>query len=350
MPLLFFLYFLYSPVLFVSIEKSGNLVNFSIDKKEDRSFQKLFSLQQVFAFTCYEFLQPDQPAIAFFIFFIPDKEQEKLSQITEQLKILNGLQKLDISPIHYTIRESLLSTFWHKSLQLGEQQTPTREEVTRNIQATLKDKGLGFLSVSILNSKNGNIAFTSAGQDPDSLTITNKSTQPGEEKNSQRDKNPTAPVRIDKLQIFDWLLGSWKVKYVPQKTYHHWLRINDSLLMCFIIKYKDEELIKYGDEGPDISVGFSIRYSKSDATILSLRGIEWKFLSANDKEVHFKNDVTPKSANVKWALENEKKSWQSAISGEGNLEVVNLIRDENAGLENIVKEFIAKDPDVIKRS
>src|SRR5688572_9252057 len=63
------------------VESSGDLVNFSIDKKEDRSLQKLSSLQQLFTFTCYEFFQPDQPAMAFFIFFIPDKEQEKLSLI-----------------------------------------------------------------------------------------------------------------------------------------------------------------------------------------------------------------------------------------------------------------------------
>src|SRR4026207_2468767 len=30
------------------VERSGNLVNFSIDKKEDRSFQELSSLQQLF--------------------------------------------------------------------------------------------------------------------------------------------------------------------------------------------------------------------------------------------------------------------------------------------------------------
>src|SRR4030095_14641469 len=123
---------------------------------------------------------------------------------------------------------------------------------------------------------------------------------------------------------------------------------NDSLLMCFIIKYPDEGLINYGDEGPDISAGFSVRYSKSDSVTLSLRGIEWKFLSANDKEISFKNETTPKSANVKWRLGNEKKSWQSVISGEKNLEVVNLIRADNVSLESIIKEFITKHPDVVK--
>lgn len=328
------------------IEESGNLVNFSIDKKEDRSFQKLSSLQQLLTFKCYEFLKPDQPAIAFFIFFIPDKEKGKLSLITEQLKLLNGLQKLDISSINYTIRESLFSTFWHRTLQLGEQQKPKGEELTRNIQATLKDKGLGSLSISILNDKDGNIAFTSDRQDQDSLTITNKA---GEKQNIQNDKIRTVPAGVDKLQIFNWLLGSWKVKYVSQ-TYHYWQKINDSLLMCFIIKYADGGLIKFGDDGPDISVGFSIRYSNPDSVILSLRGIEWRFLSANDKEIHFKNETTPKSANVKWSLGDEKKSWQSVISGEANLEIVNLIRDENISLENIIKEFIAKHPELIKKT
>ena len=153
-----------------------------------------------------------------------------------------------------------------------------------------------------------------------------------------------------KLEIFDWLLGSWKVKYVRQKTYHYWLKINDSLLQCFIIKYPDEGLIKIGADDADVSVGFSIRYFKIDSVTLSLRGIEWNFLSANEKEINFKNEVTPKSANVKWTLDPGKKSWQSAISGEQNLEVVNLIREENNSLENIVKEVIKKNPDVIKRS
>lgn len=329
------------------VERSGNLVSFGIDKKEDRSFQELSSLQQVFTFTCYEFLQPDQPGLAFFIFFIPDKAQEKLSLITEQLKILNGLQKLDVSSVNYSIRESLFSTFWHKTLQLGEQQKPKGEELTRNIQATLKDKRLGFLSISILNDKDGNITFASARQHPDSLTITTKA---DEKQNVQNDKTYAIPARVDKLQIFNWLLGSWKVKYVSPQTYHQWVRVNDSLLMCFIIKYKDEELIKFGDEGPDISAGFSIKYSKPDSAILSLREIEWKFLSANDKEIHFKNEITPKSANVKWSLGDEKKTWQSVISGQGNLEIVNLIRDKNIDLQNIVKEFIAKHPEVMTKS
>ena len=146
---------------------------------------------------------------------------------------------------------------------------------------------------------------------------------------------------MEKLQIFNWLLGSWNVKYVPQITYHHWLKINDTLLMCFIVKYD-------GDGEPDISVGFSIKYSSSDSAILSLRDIKWKFLSANDQEIVFKNEVTPKSANVKWALSNERKTWQSVISGEKNLEIVNLIKDENINLENIVKEFVVQHPEVIK--
>jgi hypothetical protein len=99
-----------------------------------------------------------------------------------------------------------------------------------------------------------------------------------------------------------------------------------------------------------VAVGFSISSFKSDSVILSLRGIEWKFLSADDKEIRFKNDITPKSADVKWVMDNEKTSWQSAISGQGNLEVVNLIRDNDTGIENFVREFLAKNPYILKRS
>jgi hypothetical protein len=226
---------------------------------------------------------------------------------------------------------------------LGEQQKPKEEELTRNIRATLNDKGFGFLSISISNVTDGNISFTSPRQHPDTLTLTNQSSRPGGNKKSRNVNARNTPGVLDKLQIFNWLPGSWKVKYVTQ-TYHHWLRVNDSLLMCLIIRYRNE------DDEPDISVGFSIRYSISDSAILSLRGIEWKFLSANDKEIHFKNETTPKSANVKWSLADDKKSWQSAISGEANLEVVNLIRDENINLENIVTEFIAKHPELIKKT
>jgi len=118
------------------------------------------------------------------------------------------------------------------------------------------------------------------------------------------------------------------------------MRMNDTSLICFIIKYEDDE--------PGVSIGFSIKYSAADSAILSLRGIEWKFLSANNKEINFKNEITPKSANVKWSLDNEKKTWQSVISGERNLEIVNLVRNKDINLENIVKEFISKHPDKIK--
>src|SRR6185503_20214002 len=82
------------------VERSGSLVNFSI-QKEDSSLQKLSSLQQQLAFTSYEFLKPGQPAIAFFILFIPGSEQKKLELITGRLKKLNGVQKLEIDPINY---------------------------------------------------------------------------------------------------------------------------------------------------------------------------------------------------------------------------------------------------------
>jgi len=331
------------------VETSGNLVSFSINKKENSSFQKLSSLQQVLTFSCYEFLQPDQPAIAYFIFYVPIKEQQKLFLIIEQLKALNGLQKLDISSINYTIRESLFLSFWHETFKLREAQQPKGKELTRNIQASLKNKGLGFLSIVISNDEDGEIAFTSTKHNPDSLTLNNNNNLAGEKKNAQKINVSNKVAGIRKLQIFNWLLGSWKVKYVPQ-TYHHWLRINDSLLVCFIIKYPDEGLINYGDDGPDISIGFSIRYSKSDSAILSLRGIEWRFLSANEKEIHFKNEITPKSARVKWSLADEKKSWQSVISGESNLEIVNLMRDEHISLEHIAKEFMAKHPELIRKT
>jgi hypothetical protein len=66
--------------------------------------------------------------------------------------------------------------------------------------------------------------------------------------------------------------------------------------------------------------------------------------------VNFRNETTPKSANVKWSLGNEKKNWQSVISGESNLEIVTLVRDEKADVDKLVKEFIAKHPDVVKKN
>ena len=140
--------------------------------------------------------------------------------------------------------------------------------------------------------------------------------------------------------MFDWLLGTWKVKYVPNETYHHWMRMNDTSLICFVIRYEDNH--------PDVSIGFSIKYSAVDSAILALRGIEWRFLSANDDQIKFKNETTPKSANVKWSLDNEKKTWQSVISGERNLEIVNLVRNDDSDLESIVKDFITKNHDKIK--
>jgi len=324
-----------------TVKQSGSLVNFSIDKQKKESFQKLSSLQQIFAFTSYEFFQPGIPGVASFIFFIPDKERSKLFSITKGLNELNGLKKLEIAPVNYTIRESLFSTFMHQTLKVGKTQKPEEKELFENIRTTLKKKELDFLSIHFLDDSDGNIVFTSAAKKPDSSITTNANSLPADNKKNQNDQTSIAPPGTEKLQVFNWLVGSWKIKFAPYapKTYHHWLRVSDSLLMCFIIKYNNDE--------PEVSIGFSIRYSKSDSAILSLRGIKWGFLTANDKEVRFKNETTPKSANVKWSLGDEKKSWQSVISGEKNLEIVNLIRTENINLENIVKDFIARNPDII---
>ncbi len=320
------------------VEKSGSLVNFGIDKREKRSFQRLTSLQQSLAFTPYEFLRAGDAGIAWFIFFVSDKEQEKLMSITRELRLLSGLRKLDISSVNYNIRESLFSTFLHKTLRVGKHEKLNGKDLVRNIRAVLDKKGFGFLSADALNDTDQKVSFSqilftnTSGSDTSTVKVNTASESTGLPTNTR----PHTHKETEKLQMFNWLLGTWKVKYVPHRTYHHWLRMNDSSLACFIIKYEDDE--------PEISIGFSLKYSSADSAILSLRGIEWKFISGNNKEINFKNEITPKSANVKWRLDNEKKAWQSAISGERNLEVVNLIRNEDTNLENIVKDFITKHP------
>jgi len=329
------------------VEKSGTLINFGIDEREKGSFQMLSSLQQMFTFKCYEFLYPGQSGIVSFISFIPGKEQDKALSITRQIKLLHGLRKLDISPVKYNIRESLFLTFFHRTLRLGKQENPRGKELVDGIRAALNKEGLGFLSINVLNDSDANISFTPANRtpptsdstllNPDSLAVDkNGSTVDS----AKRETNGRPPTDREKLQLFNWLLGTWKVKFVPHLTYHHWMRMNDSSLICYIIKYQDDE--------PDISVGFSIKYSATDSAILSFRGIEWTFVSANDKEIIFKNEITPKSANVKWSPDDKRKNWESVIFGEKNMEVVNLVRDENTNLENIVKDFISKHPDKLK--
>ena len=326
------------------VENSGSLVNFSIDKQKNTSFQKLSFLHTTFAVSYYAFLQPDQPHAVSFIFFIRNTEQQKLQSITHQLKLLDGLIKLDIAPVNCTISESLFSTFLHKTLNVGKAETLTSKELVTNIRATLKTKGLDFLSTDISND-DGDISFASPPADSvinipfiQSGSSTVSDTAFYNNPKSQNSKTYGSASKLEKLQMFNWLLGSWRVKYVPVETYHQWLRISDSLLMCFIVKYDEDD--------PDISVGFSIRYSNADSAILSLRDIKWEFVSANNQEVNFRNEVTPKSANVKWALGNERASWQSVISGEKNLEIVNLVRDEEVNLETVVRDFIGRHPEI----
>jgi hypothetical protein len=322
------------------VETSGSLVNFVIDKHEKQSFERLFSLQKVFTFTSFEFLQPGDPGIASFILFIPDNEQNRVIPFVQELKLLSGLRKLDVSPVTYNIKESLFSTFLHKSLKVGKRKLKS-DEIISHIHSALEKKGLGFLSVKVLSTKSEKVSFTRADQYLSIRdTLTSRNTPPGKSTNIQTNTERAAHANREKLQLFNWLLGTWSVKYVPRPTFHYWMRMNDTLLMCFIIKYEDDE--------PDVSIGFSINYSAADSAILSLRGIEWEFLSANNKEINFKNNVTPKSANVKWSFNDEKKTWQSVISGERNLEIVNLVRNEDANFEDIVKGFITKNPGKIK--
>jgi hypothetical protein len=217
------------------VEKSGSLVNFSIDKKEDQSIRKLASLQQASTYRFHEFLHPDQPGMVFFIFFVPDNEQKKLLLLSDELKALNGLGNLHISAINFTIRESLFSTFWHKTLKLGKQEKPAPAEVKRTIQASLNDKGLGFLSINVSNDMDERVEFIGAAPNPDNSIITNKSDGSAEDKSLKSEQIQNLVQGKHKLQIFDWLLGSWKIKNLPSRAYHHWLKINDNLLRCFII-------------------------------------------------------------------------------------------------------------------
>jgi len=346
--LLFILFIVSCTYRVERVEKSGTLVHLGIDKQEKQSFKRLSSLQQLYTFTSYAFLQPGNPAVTSFVFFIPAKESEKLVLITRELKLLSGLRNLDVSPVNYKIKESLFSTFLHKTLRVGNQQKLKKKDLAQHIQATLNKKGLGFLLINVLNDKDEKVSFTVADQSlgkNNSLFGSDTSTLESGTPSSEGARLRTGlqsrkHKENEKLQIFDWLLGTWQVKYVPNETYHHWVRMNDSSLICFIITYEDNR--------PNVSIGFSIKYSAADSAILSLRGIEWRFISANDKEIRFKNETTPKSANVKWSLDNEKKTWQSVISGERNLEIVNLVRDEGTDLESIVKDFITKNPDKVK--
>ncbi|HEV8504870.1 MAG TPA: hypothetical protein VGQ53_05710 [Chitinophagaceae bacterium] len=326
------------------VEKSGSLVNFGIDKADKSSFQRLSSLQRSFAFTSHEFSQPGEPAIAWFIFFIPGNEQQKLMSIMRELRSLEGLRKLDVSPVSYNIKESLFLTFLHKALKLGKQEKLKGKNLAVHVQAELDKKGLGFVSTRALNDNDDNVSFTPADQSlftkkPGSDTLSVRANTSTTESTKLQTRGTLRSPK-EKLQMFNWLLGTWGVIYVPQPTYHYWKRMNDSSLMCFIIKFEDHE--------PAVSIGFSINYSVADSAILSLRGIEWKFLSANNREVNFKNETTPKSANVKWSLDNGGETWQCVIYGERNKEIVNLVRIEDARLEKIVKAFISKKSDKIK--
>jgi hypothetical protein len=109
-------------------------------------------------------LRPGRPGTASFIFFIPGEDQEKLVSIARELKVLSGLRKLDVTPVSYNIKESLFSTFLHKTLKVGKQEKLKGKDLVLHIQTALDKKGLDFLSINILNDNDEKVSFTPADQ------------------------------------------------------------------------------------------------------------------------------------------------------------------------------------------
>lgn len=331
------------PVLFIvsctyqvkRVEKFADLINFSLEKHNAASLQRLASLQQQLGFKCYQLFQPELPNLASFISLVKNDAQV----IGREISGLSGVDQLTISPINYSVRESLFSTFVHTKLKLGESPKPKKEEVKNAVQQELSSKGLAQLEIDILIDEQQPLVITNhsiAPTTPDSPTTIITSVDTTSVNKARPSKTITKQTRTKHLENFEWLLGSWRVLHTNVETWHYWVRMSDSVLKCYIVDKPDGKV--------NMTTGFYIKRSYTDEIELHFKREVWMFSTASGDQFLFKNGLQERRTDVTWTLK-DNNTWQSIISGEGNKEFTNLWRQHNQEVEDLVKLMMKNNPD-----
>ncbi|HYF30269.1 MAG TPA: hypothetical protein VD993_04030 [Chitinophagaceae bacterium] len=314
------------------LEKFGDLINFSLHKGNHTSFQQLASLQKRFGFSSYQLFQPGLPHLASFISLV----RNDAGVIEKELSAVSGVSRLKVSRINYSVRESLFSTFVHTRLKMGASPKPEKEVIKKAVQNELKTQGFAHVDIDIaIDEKEPLVVKYNLPEDTESDTAVTIIYVPDSAPRFVPRSN-TMSRQARQLKNFEWILGTWKVLHKDVETWHHWVGMSDTVLKCYVLEKPGKQV--------NLTVGFYLKNSHTNEIELHLKSEQWTFVTRSNTPWQFSNDSEGPRSDVTWALK-DNNTWQIMFSGQGNKEFINLSRQPNQEMEDLVRSMIKNHPD-----
>ena len=320
----------------------GHIISFSIDKNNDVAIQKVNFIERQFNYT-FKKIRNVQREIASYVTFIVNPYTEAL-RFENELKQIPELKNPAIMAVKKRSSESVLSKIVHKlsNRHLDLKQTST-QELNKEIMAHLKGQGIENIQIRI-DEANKKIEFIPVADSLESEEIKNAipanvdSDKPAKDTSTIKTAAVSQPKTTDQLNVFSWILHTWRTCDSSLNSYHKWIRINDSVYRSFVIRLE-----------PSITVTPAyFLLSQQNTVILGFDQHSWSLQESSGAQFVFTRNEDQFPQKVKWELR-QPGWWFARIRGSLKDETCLYIDDSrNRQLEQALNNYKKQNPDLFK--
>jgi hypothetical protein len=130
-----------------SYAKHGDMITFALAKTSNLLSNQAPANSLLHSFS--RIARPSDSSSFLFIKFIRQNNQEA-KKLFENLKEVEGVSDLNITPIVFEYKESLFSSFLHKALEIKiKEAKPDNKQIKNKIKEVLKDKDMGSVDIQV---------------------------------------------------------------------------------------------------------------------------------------------------------------------------------------------------------
>ena len=323
-------------------ETIGHIISFTIYKNNDAAMQKIDLIERQYNFT-FKRVKNIQREIASYIAFRMHAHTEVL-RLENALNQIPGVKSQAITPVTKRSSESVLSKIVHKisNRHIDLKQTTT-EELSNEILMQLKDQGIENIQIRIDDARK-QIEFIPAPDSPGSEVIkytaptnVNRDTSTQEISNIKQ-ADGSQPKTVDQLNVFGWILHTWRTCDSSLNSYHKWIRINDSVYRSFVIRLE-----------PSITVTPAyFLLSRKNVVILAFDKNSWSLQESSVAQFVFTRNEGQFPQKVKWELR-QPGWWFARIRGSLKDETCLYTDDsKDRQLDQALNNYKKQNPDLFK--
>ena len=320
----------------------GHIISFSIDKNNESAIQKVSFIERQFNYT-FTRIKNVQREIASYVTFTAHTYNQVL-RLENELKIIPELKNQAIIPVKKRSSESVLSKIVHKisNRHIDLKQT-TAQELNTEIMAQLKGQGIENIQIRV-DDANKQIEFIPVADSVESEEITNTAPEnprpgkPAREGSTSNTTDMAQPKTVNQLNVFSWILHTWRTCDSSLNSYHKWIRINDSVYRSFVITLE-----------PSITVtpGYFL-LSRENTVILRFDQHSWSLQESPGAQFVFTRNEDQFPQKVKWELR-QPGWWFARIRGSLKDETCLYIDDsKNRQLDQALNNYKKQNPDLFK--